>query len=349
LARLFQLLALVTLGALLATLAGVRDLENAGWYDVTTASLLAIGLYASTYEISLLEARRNLKVILAAVTVGVLAKAVLIGGLMVLLFRDPRFWVLGIAVAQIDPLSVSALMRDSRMSQRAKTILAAWSSFDDPMTVLLVLYVPALIGQPKLPSATLISGLGNWDYPVSLAINVGFALAVGGLWWLARRKLASSLVVAIVGYLLAVLSFAVAVGFLLMLELALAGLLVRPQRLDRLLSWIARFAFAAATLILGVLLTDGIDLVRGAALGTATFVAQLIVGSALTRRLPRMDRLHLVCAQQNGITAIILALLLEQVYPGTVGVIAPAIITTNVLYVLANRAVDRHLAPLIRR
>ena len=46
-------------------------------------------------------------------------------------------------------------------------------------------------------------------------------------------------------------------------------------------------------------------------------------------------------SQQNGITAIILALLLETVFPGTVAIVAPAILVISVLHLTSNTVLDR--------
>lgn len=343
-ARTFGLLGLVIAGVVLAFLAEPGDLGGAAWYGVLTTGLLAVGLYASTYGIVRADARRHVTLIVLAVTVGVFAKAVLIGGSLAAAFGDPMFWIWGIAVAQIDPLSVAALLRGSRMSERAKTILAAWASFDDPMTVLLTLYVPALIVAPRGDAGAIVSG-SITDYLVGLGVNVGFALVVAGVWWAFRRRFASSVLVFVAGYALLALSFAVAVAYVLMLGLALIGLVLRPERFDRFGDWAVRVALGAAALLVGVMLGDGIDLVRGVALGGAAFVAQLAVGGLLTHRLPRSDRLYLAFAQQNGITAIILSLLLEPAYPGTVAVVAPAIIVVNSVHAVSNRLLERRLAP----
>ena len=230
------------------------------------------------------------------------------------------------------------------MSSRAKTILAAWASFDDPMTVLLTLYVPTLIVAPRGDANAIASG-GVTDYLVGMGVNVGFALVVAGVWWACRRGSTSSVLVFAASYALLALSFAVAIAFVLMLGLALIGLVVRPERFDRVGDWAVRVALGAAALLVGVMLGDGIDLIRGIALGCAAFAAQVVVGGLLTRRLPRPDRLYLAFAQQNGITAIILSLLLEPMYPGTVAVVAPAIIVVNSIHALSNRLLERRLAP----
>jgi hypothetical protein len=71
------------------------------------------------------------------------------------------------------------------------------------------------------------------------------------------------------------------------------------------------------------------------------YIAQIIVGFILTYKLGKRDRWHIAFAQQNGITAIILALLFEPVHPGTVAVVAPAIITINTLHWLCNILIDK--------
>jgi NhaP-type Na+/H+ or K+/H+ antiporter len=325
--RLLSLVGLATLGYLIARLGGLTDLDESTGYLYGTALLLGIGLYASTYGIDLGSLRRDRRLVLSAITVGVLAKAVLIGVVLALAFRDPIFLVLGVAVAQIDPLSVAALLGDKRMSSRAKSILAAWASFDDPMTVILTVYTVSLVTS---------GSAGPHSYPVDLALNLAFAAVAYLIWRLVGRFQ----VVALVG--LAVL-FAVAVSQFLMLGLAIAGLFYRP-RLDRIVAPVTNGALAVAVVLLGMLLLGGIDLGRGAALGAAAFGSQIVVGWLLTRHLPRIDRLHLAFAQQNGITAIILALRLEADYSGAVAVIAPAILVANMLFIVVNAVVDRRVA-----
>lgn len=143
--QLIRLILFIFLGLAIAQVTGFSDLENTNWYMLVVASLLAVGLYASTYGIDLKEAKQHFKIILSAVTIGVVLKAAIIGGSLALIFHDPFFLILGITVAQIDPLSVAGLMKGTRMSPKAKTILASWASFDDPVTVILSLYAPVLV------------------------------------------------------------------------------------------------------------------------------------------------------------------------------------------------------------
>ncbi len=337
--RLIRLVILVLIGTMLAAVLGVRHLEDTGWYTLAVGSLLAIGLYASTYGIVLKEAREHLRLILSAVTIGVLLKALLIGGSLAVVFHDPFYMILGIVVAQIDPLSVAALLKNSRMSAKAKTILASWASFDDPVTVLLALYVPTLLG--RLFNDNSLVGVGGNNggiggYALGLGLNVLFIAVVWLLWRAVRNNRPAALVV-LGGAVIA------AVTQLWMLGVAGIGLFVRPG-IEKYVEQAVTWALGAAAVVLGLLLVDGINILGGLALGVAAYCAQMVVGFLLTRHLDRQDRVHIACAQQNGITAIILSLLFEPHYPGTVAIVAPAIIVINGLHGLVNHWVDRRLA-----
>ncbi|WP_147459952.1 hypothetical protein [Actinokineospora cianjurensis] len=248
--------------------------------------------------------------------------------------------VLGVAVAQIDPLSVAATM-DRRMSERAKAILSAWAAFDDPVTVLLVVYFSAFaLGTPGVLAA------GLADFGTSLLLNAGYAVVVAGLWLLLRSRLPGWLVL-----LAAPAALAVAATQGLMLGIALAGLVVRPfegePRAEKAVERILTGALLLAGVALGAVLAGVVGpgslglLLKGLLLGVAAFGAQMLVGSLIAIRLPRYDRWCLALSQQNGLTAIVLALLLEPNFPGTVTVVAPAIVVTYVLFTAGAHILDR--------
>ncbi|MFJ3308793.1 hypothetical protein ACIPSA_38265 [Streptomyces sp. NPDC086549] len=350
--------AAVAVGAGIGLLTHPGDISGTPGYDYTAGLLLAVGLYGSTHDIDLGEARRSFKAVLVAVTVGVLLKATLIAGVMILAFHQPAYLVLGMAVAQIDPLSVAATQGNKRVSARAKAILSIWASFDDPMTVLLTVYFSALAmrldgsahggGSVASDTARVFTGL---------LLNIALAYAVRLLWrlivrWWQRREhpaaqageteparqadgarfldlTALALVCALV---------LGAAAHMTVLSVALVGLFVRLGRFGKALERTVSLAFLAASGILGVVLSSGhIRMVQGLVLGASAFAAQflvtLLIGRLLVRpRLSRADRAHLGLGQQNGITAILLALTLEPSFPGTVGIVGPAILTVNVLH-----------------
>lgn len=319
------------LGFGLASLVDVSNLPRQPYYEPFTYTLLAIGLYGSVYGIHRAELRSHGEIILRAVTIGVLLKMLIIGGLLYLFSGKLSAFLLGLAVAQIDPLSVANLVQgqEQKLSARAQTILGAWSSFDDPMTVLLSIYALYLF----LPHNAAASPLElSLPFLFGLAQNLAFA----GLIFLLSRWLKKSQAAQL--GLLAV-SFCVAIAFQWMLGIALIGLFLRPEikPLPRIIS----AAFYMALLLLGFLLVSGIDLLSGLALGLGAMLAQFIVGLLLTNDLPKAERLYLAFAQQNGITAMILALLFEKDLPGSVGIVAPAIFFINFGYYLSNKLLQK--------
>lgn len=349
---LFRLVLLVAGGALVALVLNIHGLQNSEWYSIVTTTLLAIGLYASTYGIDLREARQHSKIIISAVTVGVIFKAAFTGLILTILFHDPFFFILGIAVAQIDPLSVAGLMKGSRMSKKAKTILSSWASFDDPVTVLLSLYAPLLVAQisgvhfGSIVDASSTNSLVA--YAKEIGVNLGLAALVFCFYttirFYAKQTTARAAVgVSVAIYLLLAISISVSVAYFAMLSVALVGLFLRPAKIDALINTAVTWALGIAALLLGLLLIDGISLWQGVALGIVAYTAQIVASFILTRKLGRKDRWHIAFAQQNGITAIILALLFESAHPGTVAVVAPAIITINTLHWLCNSIIDRYL------
>jgi NhaP-type Na+/H+ or K+/H+ antiporter len=351
--QLIKLILFIFVGFLFARVAGLEHLQDAGWYLLVVASLLAVGLYASTYGIELKEARQHVKIIVSAVTVGVVLKAAIIGGSLALIFQDPFFLILGITVAQIDPLSVAGLMKGKRMSAKAKTILASWASFDDPITVVLSLYAPLLVAQ--ITGIELGSITGNSDtsanlvsYIRELGINLALAGGVLAVWLLVRyyaKKAYAWVALGLAGivYVLLAVSLSLSVVYFMMLGIALIGLFLRPPKIDKFIDHAIKWALAAAAVLLGLLLIDGINMWAGLALGVAAYGAQIVVGFLLTIGLPKKDRWHIAFAQQNGITAIILALLFEPIHPGTVAIVAPAIIVVNGLHALVNKGLDTYV------
>jgi hypothetical protein len=298
---------------------------HGGAYSYVTYALLAVGLYGSASGISRPEQRSDVYRIVLAITVGVAVKAAFIAAVLALVFLGrPEYLVLAVAMAQIDPLSVSAMLDGHDMSPRAKSLLAAWASFDDPVTTVLVVVLSSMVLDGAQGAAA-----GTADSSVSLLLNLLLLLAAAAVWRLVRHRPPLLQVLALAALM------AVAAWQFLMLGLALSALFFRPP-LGRWIGRTTNAAFLVATFLLGVLLARGMSPGAGLVLGCATFTAQILVGAALSWDFPARDRLSLCLSQQNGITAIILALLLEPLLPDAVAVIAPAILTVNVLHVLSE-------------
>jgi NhaP-type Na+/H+ or K+/H+ antiporter len=334
------LLPLLLAGLFLGKLFNVHGIENGPAYLYTTSLMLALGLYGSTYGIDVSGARRDSRLIIVAVSVGVVLKSLLIGGAVYVILRNPLDLLLGVVVAQIDPLSVASMVTNRRLSKRAYSILAAWSAFDDAATAVLAVYAALLLTKVTGVGSSAVQGIHPATGLAGWTIDVALNFAVAGIALLLWRSMRNHRRRELLGLLLLVGVFALAVLQFLMLTAALVGLFLRPRLLARALPPMVGSALLVATVMLGTLLTAGVDLKTGVALGVATFAAQIVVGYGLTAGLPGRDRTHLALAQQNGLTAIILALRLQEQFGGVVAAVAPAIVVINLIYVVANWTLD---------
>jgi hypothetical protein len=302
-------------------------------------ALLAVGLFASVYGISRRELRQNVRIVLVAITVGVAVKALLTGGIMVLAYGSGGYLLLGVAVAQIDPLSVAANLKHSAMSQRARSILSAWASFDDPVTVLLVAYLAGFIlSRPGPQGSAALMSLGSGIGVEQVALNTTLVAVAGLTWlllgWAVRGRNRAVLRNVLLSLALAAL-IAVAVSFNLLIGIAVCGLFFRPA-IGVVLSRVTDTAFYGATFCLGMLLVTGVNVPAGILLGASVFGVQILAGTALGRRLSRRDRMTLALGQQNGLTAIVLALALQPYLSAAVGIIAVAILVVYLLHISSN-------------
>lgn len=331
-------------------------------YMLVASALLCFGLYMAVYGIDKLEAKRHWRTVLIAVTFGVLCKYFVIFLSAYALTNNWRYAVIGMAVAQIDPLSVASLQDDPRMNARTKTILNMWASFDDPMTALAT---PFLLG---IVANTVHADLsqGGWLDTLKGILPFVLALLLVGFIALRRRmhdsrgtrgwihrleddEKAKNATLSGVGL--------VSVPGRLYSVAAMAGWIIRPKWLGegRRAELLTNTALYSATFLLGILLSGGVDITGGITLGFATYASQVLVAwlvmwlgtkassteSDATNRLSRRDTWHLALAQQNGITAIVLALNLEPVIPGSVAAISMAIVIVNVLNFVCNWTYDR--------
>ncbi|GAB3009248.1 hypothetical protein GCM10027184_79010 [Saccharothrix stipae] len=339
------LLSALGAGWLAAWQFGLHEVDQSPVYGFFITALLGFGLYASTSGIVIAEFRRQLRTVVIAVTLGVLAKVALIFGVMFFVFREPNHLILAVAVAQIDPLSVAAMRAKSRMSDSAKALLSAWASFDDPITVLLTVYITAFALRGGA-----VGGAGS--FAVNLVLNLALAGVAFMLWTLVRGRVRRAeaggravryAVRAVMVVAVLAVGF-VAVQYALLLALALLGLFFRPN-LGRWVDGLAEAGMFLAIAAVGLVLAAEFSWVLagvGAVLGVAAFGAQAVVAFGLTvPKRWRGDRVRLALGQQNGLTAIILALLLEPTFPGAIAVVAPAVVVVNLLHALANGAYDR--------
>lgn len=349
--RLLRLLGLI--GVALAGLAcsslfkGV-DLVHSAMYITTASTLLFVGLYMAVFGIDQKEAKKEWRVVLVAVTFGVLCKYLLIFGLTYAVTRRWEYAILAMAITQIDPLSVAAISGDKRMSERTKTVLGAWASFDDPVTAVMtpvMMSLTAIVAHQNIAASA-----GTHWLAGSAALMTGFvAFALAKHFHKGAQKILQFAVLALT-----------AVGVVLTKIFAWAALLgwfVRPAWLQKgkRADSITLAALLGATFLLGILLSRGFDPIGGLVLGIAAFTAQMAAtswvlqvaarirrnGATMHEPFSKRDKWHLALAQQNGITAIVLALNLEPSVPNAVAVVSFAIVVINLLNFVANWIYDR--------
>ena len=352
--RLALLLCFAGVGVAIALVGELRGFEHSLAYGLIASSLLCFGLYMAVYDIDKQKAKQHWLIVVIAITVGVICKYLLIFGSVFAITQDWRYAVLAMTMAQIDPLSIAALSDNPRMQPAIRTVLSMWASFDDPMTALLT---PLLLGAVASITGQQMGGDISWQ-GMLLTLSP-FILLLVVVWFNAifrhrggrEREGARTVGTAV--------AIVVAIPFKLFSLAAVAGWVFRPKWIGqgRRASIALSVALYGATFLLGLLLAGGVNIFGGVILGVATYLSQclaawLVVWLSTRRRkgvsarhFSTRDTWHLALSQQNGITAIVLALNLEVVLPGSVAVVSIAILCVNVLHFGANAVFDTLIEP----
>jgi len=354
LGRLIHVVLIAALGYGCSLVFGLDDKSQTATWTVTAAIVLATGLYLAVLGIDRTEAKDHWRIVAVAVTIGVVGKWLLIFALCFALDHDWRYILLAMAVAQIDPLQVAALLNNSRMSARARTLVTCWASFDDPVTTVLAVLLLSLWGVINPVGAP--SGIG-WSDAMASVLPIFVVLLLLAIALQIRRRYKTNMQLQLDedSKNTLVLSAIVIGSIFRMFSLAaLAGWFVRPRWLqgkvaDRLL----QMALVIAMLMVGVLLSGGIDWTGGVLLGCATYCSQIIAAwiimyfmvirkakNLLQRQQAIRDTAHISLAQQNGLTAVVLALNLEPFLAGSVATVAVCVLVVNVLNLVGNMAFD---------
>jgi hypothetical protein len=325
------LLALLFIGHMISDTRYVTGLKAHEFYPIILNVLLAVGLYASVRGIDFRDLNGDRAKLISVVTLGVGLKIILIGGALYAVTGNPNVFIFAIIIAQIDPLSVSALTLKGnyQISPRARSFLLAWSSFDDPITVIAAVAATQLILQVDL---TLLSTEWYWEFgnialpAITYIIHKNFCAGPNSL--LRERALLFA-------------SSAVAIIFGWMLSIALIGIFLRPSLFSagKHIIWVA---YALSVMLLGSYLQHGVDFALGAGLAAAAIAAQAIASYAFMWRSPSLDKAYLACAQQNGITAVILSLLFARHIEQVTAVVTAAIVIINVFHTLSFFLLDEY-------
>ncbi len=295
------------------------------YLTIISQILLTIGLYSACAGIDTQESLIHRKQITKILSLGVLLKALIISAILYFLGIWIYSVIFALIVTQIDPLSVAYLW-NQHLSHKAKTILHFRANFDDPMTVLLLLYL-------ALPLAWL-----------SLDINIIRVYSLNILWIVlaygARKRSQSSQIIVMI-----VLAWASIFGGAT-LAVAAAWLLLRPFQ-EKIMTVILKYVYWAVIWLFAILFLYQMRLwivtLRivsiGFILGCAGFFAQRLVTHILFWHGNSHDKKLLSIAQQNGLTSMVLALTLFAIVPDIIGITAIAIFTINSFHWITNKLV----------
>lgn len=358
--QLMRLTCLALIGFGTAALFGWKNLEHSLLYVLVSSGLLCIGLYFAVCGIDKAEAKKHWRVIVIAVTAGVLLKYCIIAACMFGATQDWRYIVLAMSVTQIDPLSVAALNDGERLKPHTQTVLNAWAATDDPMTSVLT---PVALLAAGLMSRGQFDAQSSWLGLLTDLLPFAIVLVVVGIAaWKQRFGLVVSQSLQKVHdrettkNAMATLTVIVGAPTRLFSLPAFAGWVYRPAWTtnEKLVGRILTTTLGAATFLLGILLAGNHNFGGGLLLGAVTFCSQAaatwcVLGLAekfgdQAAAFSRRDKLQLALGQQNGITAILLALILESSVPNAVATVGLAIVTINVLHFVCNWAFDRYVS-----
>jgi len=326
----------ILFGFLVGYFFDIPDIKNSSYITFISDFALAVGLYGSVYGIDVNTLKKNMEVVFLAITIGVILKIALIGGILWLYMDSPVAFLLAAIIAQIDPLSISALEKSKYLSKDGETILRAWSSFDDPITIIISLWLAMFI---------YVHGDSDFNITISTAAttfyyNLFMAVVIYFLWRFLRPL---NKIVTCISLL--IISFFLAIYFELFLGLAVIALFVRPPLYDKE-NIIIFITLLIVSLILGLLISNGINLIVGLILGILTIISQAVVSFFLTEKMSFNDKVKLSFAHQSGITAISLSLYFIQYDSLLIQSISVAIITINFGYIISNWIIDCYVIPI---
>jgi hypothetical protein len=323
---LFGMAGLVIAGWYLGKVPGMQSLLESQIYPTFLNMLLATGLYASVAAIDTGRLKHDTGLILRVVTIGVALKTLVIGSVVYLFIQDWTAFAFAVIVAQIDPLAVGALtnQKSGRLGKRSKNILLAWASFDDPVTVVIAVLISTYLLSATLPNGSeyIFLQLGNLIIP---------AIAYFVSRFFGNHKYINSAILFIV--------FAISIWYGWMLAVAISGLFLRPFS-GRITTTAVSAAFVISLLLVGAYLVFPVNMQLVFVLAFAAVTGQIIATLLLARELESRERLFVAFAQQNGITALILALFFARLIPNIVEIVALSVFVINVIHFLAFSTLD---------
>ena len=322
------------------------DARNIPFLQEIMYASIAVGLYINVLGIDRSVLKECLDSIAKVIFVGVPLKICIPGFLLSIL--SPQVgaisYLCATVIAQIDPIAAGKSLECSKISSKSATILRAWSSFDDPITVLFAFYI-------FLP-ALLLENFNFAEYFISYILkDVFICFLVYQIYKFYQRKILIKFRQKLaIDAILVILAILYSITFKSFLLPATIGLFIRPfasEGFTRITSGI----FLLSVFILG-LMSANIKLCwySGFILAVATFfVAQVIVTQIFLKDSIN-SKVRVMFGHQNGMTAMLLTIGIEisatQETSNLLSVTLPAIIWIALFYFGSNYILDRVLQPI---
>ncbi|OKH52218.1 hypothetical protein NIES2101_15440 [Calothrix sp. HK-06] len=304
---------------------------------------IIIGLYINVLSIDTTLLKTCLGSVITVICVGVPVK-ILLPGFLLASFSPklaPIAYLCATVIAQIDPIAASKSLQTTKVSPKSETILRAWSSFDDPVTVLFAFYIflPLIVFQNSNIS----------EYVVKIATDIlssALAYYLHRLYIDNRRVslLSDSAKTTIeVTCLVAIMIYSLITGSFLLP--AFVGFFLRPfspEKLEPVISVIFYFS----VVVIGLLCTNiSLDWLSGGILAFSMFFMAQVLVTVLFIKDSMADKLKVMFGHQNGMTAILLTVAIElSGFDRTEDLLAvtlPAIILIALFYFSTNFLLDR--------
>ncbi|GAA6622181.1 hypothetical protein [Scytonema sp. NUACC26] len=300
---------------------------------------IALSLYINVLNIDKTLFKRHLGLIIRILVLGVPIKIVLPGFLLALLSPNlaPVAYLCATVIAQIDPIASAKSLDSSKISKKSETILRAWTSFDDPISILFAFYI-------FLP--LLVSTNFSWSqYFVRIGADIVgcFTVYYFSKWIKTIRPHIKNLLEIIFGVIIIVYSV-LSDSFLLS---AFAGLFLRPTASEKLEIMISPI-FYFSVIVIGLLSTNlSFDWLSGGILAFSTFFLGQVIVTLLFLKESMANKARVMFGHQNGMTAILLTVAIEvagsEKTRNLLSVTVPAIILIALFYFMTNYLLDRTL------
>lgn len=317
------------------------NVRNLPYLQQIMYTAIAVGLYINVASIEIDSFKKELKQITAVLIFGVPIKIILPGLALVWLSHSSAkiAFLCSTAIAQIDPIVASQSLKNIKFKKRSETILRAWSSFDDPVTVLFAFYIFLPISQGN--------SFNFIEYFVShILIDI---LVIGGIYFASNKllkpwyKRAKDKVITAINTTIIGLVFIYGLLTSSFLAPAAIGLFIRPFNPDNVSNVINGIACFSATIIGAFAANSIIDWQSGSILAISMLVAHALATQFLIKE-SSYSKLKLMFSHQNGMTAILLTIGLEvsgQGMSNLLPITLPAIILIAFFYFLSNYIIER--------